>query len=101
MNKNDFKSLSLERLWNLREEIEAALAGKMIAEKNMLEDRLRILNGRAQVDQTRKARRFYPVVLPKYRNPVQTSETWSGRGKQPRWLAAALKSGKRLDDFRI
>jgi DNA-binding protein H-NS len=47
-----------------------------------------------------KPRRKYPRVLPKYRNP-QTSETWSGRGKLPRWLAAAMKSGRKLEDFRI
>jgi H-NS histone family len=45
-------------------------------------------------------RRRYPVVLPKYRNP-QTSETCSGRGKRPRWLIAALKSGRKIEEFRI
>jgi DNA-binding protein H-NS len=101
MNKDDFKSLSVDRLWDLREEISTALAAKLIAEKIVLEDRLRKLNGQTQVDQIGKARRSYPTVFPKYRNPNQPSETWTGRGKQPRWLAAALKSGKRLDDFRI
>jgi hypothetical protein len=37
----------------------------------------------------------------KYRNPERRSETWVGRGKKSRWLAAHLKSGKRIDDFRI
>jgi|SRR5437667_10146118 len=46
-------------------------------------------------------RRPYPPVVPKYRNPDRPSETWAGRGKKPRWLAAQLKSGKRIDDFRI
>ena len=101
IDKNDVKSLSLDRLWNLREEIDAVLAAKMVAEKRILEDRLRKLTGQAQVGQIRKARRSYPAVLPKYRNPNQPSETWAGRGKQPRWLTAALKSGKRLDDFQI
>jgi DNA-binding protein H-NS len=101
MKEGDFKSLSLDRLWGLREKVVAALAAKMIAEKSVLEDRLRKLNGKTQVDQIGKARRSYPTVFPKYRNPNQPSETWAGRGKQPRWLAAALKSGKRLDDFRI
>jgi DNA-binding protein H-NS len=39
-------------------------------------------------------------VLPKYRNP-QTSETWSGRGKRPLWLVAAMKSGRKIEEFRI
>jgi DNA-binding protein H-NS len=33
-------------------------------------------------------------VAPKYRNPDDRSQTWSGRGRQPRWFAAALKRGK-------
>ena len=47
-----------------------------------------------------KPRRKYPRVLPKYRNP-QTSETWSGRGKRPRWLVAAMKSGHKIEEFKI
>jgi DNA-binding protein H-NS len=39
-------------------------------------------------------------VAPKYRNP-DTGETWSGRGLQPKWLKAALASGKKIDDFTL
>lgn len=39
-------------------------------------------------------------VAPKYRNPGST-ETWSGRGKRPRWFLAALKSGKKEKDLLI
>jgi len=46
----------------------------------------------------RKDRRSF--VAPKYRDS-STGETWTGRGKQPRWLSAALESGKKLEDFRI
>ncbi len=40
------------------------------------------------------------IVAPKYRDPV-TGATWTGRGKQPKWLAQALVSGKSLTDFKI
>jgi DNA-binding protein H-NS len=33
-------------------------------------------------------------VAAKYRNPSDHSQTWSGRGRQPRWFKAALKKGK-------
>ncbi len=36
----------------------------------------------------------------KYRNP-ETGETWSGRGLKPKWLAAALKKGSKLQDFAV
>src|SRR5580700_4431082 len=39
-------------------------------------------------------------VKPKYRD-ARTGDTWAGRGVQPRWLTAALKSGKKIDDFLI
>jgi len=40
-------------------------------------------------------------VEPKYRNPANPAETWTGRGKPPRWLAAELSNGKSKDDFLI
>lgn len=39
-------------------------------------------------------------VAAKYRNKA-TGETWSGRGLQPRWLKAALATGKKLTDFAV
>lgn len=41
-------------------------------------------------------------LKPKYRNPADKSETWSGRGLRPKWLIAAMKeTGRKLDDFAI
>lgn len=40
-------------------------------------------------------------VAPKYRNPDNPRETWSGRGMQPRWLAEQVKRGKSAADFLI
>jgi DNA-binding protein H-NS len=40
-------------------------------------------------------------VKPKYRNPANRSETWTGRGLKPRWMVAAIKGGKKLEDLAI
>lgn len=40
-------------------------------------------------------------VAPKYRNPAKPSETWTGRGRQPRWMAAETAKGKKPEDFLI
>ncbi|MBS7457801.1 H-NS family nucleoid-associated regulatory protein [Coralloluteibacterium stylophorae] len=40
-------------------------------------------------------------VPPKYRNPANAEETWTGRGKQPRWLAAEVANGRKVEDFLI
>jgi DNA-binding protein H-NS len=39
-------------------------------------------------------------VAVKYRNAV-TGDTWSGRGLQPKWLRAALASGRSIDEFSV
>lgn len=49
----------------------------------------------------KKARKSLGKVAPKYRNPSNAAETWSGRGKQPRWLAAYTGSGRTLEEFLI
>lgn len=40
-------------------------------------------------------------VAPKYRNPDNPKDTWSGRGMQPRWLAEQVRRGKSAADFLI
>ena len=40
-------------------------------------------------------------VAPKYRNPANPKETWTGRGLQPRWLAEQVRRGKSAADFLI
>jgi DNA-binding protein H-NS len=103
VNSNDFKSMSTDDLWALHEEIAAKLAAALIAEKRVLENRLKQLKGGAEAERASSptGRRPYPAVVPKFQNPDRPSETWAGRGKTPRWLTAKLKSGKRIDDFRI
>ena len=41
------------------------------------------------------------AVAPKYRNPENAAQTWSGRGKRPRWFNDALKAGKKEKDLAI
>ncbi len=40
-------------------------------------------------------------VPPKYRNPANPEQTWTGRGKQPRWMAEEVSKGKKPEDFLI
>ena len=42
-----------------------------------------------------------PKSPPKYRNPENPEQTWSGRGRRPAWIAAAEADGKSLSDFKI
>lgn len=38
---------------------------------------------------------------PKYRNPEDPRQTWSGRGRQPAWIKEAVNEGKSLDAYEI
>jgi DNA-binding protein H-NS len=103
MSPRELKMMSADELWSLREQVNAELANKIAAEKAELDRRLQQLGVKppAAAPRVRRGRRPYPRVFPKFRNPAQPGETWAGRGKQPRWLTAQLRSGKKLDDFRI
>jgi DNA-binding protein H-NS len=96
MKLRDFESLSIDELWACREKITAALTARLVAEMRVLENRLDELGRNLAPSSKEKRER-----RPKFHNPEQPSQTWAGRGKQPRWLAAQIKSGKRLDEFRI
>jgi DNA-binding protein H-NS len=101
--RRDLKSMSADELWSLRELVDSVLARKISDEKGRLDYRLRQLGGNAADNHKNesRARRPYPQVFPKYRNPTKPGETWAGRGKLPRWLTAKLKSGNKLEDFQI
>ena len=110
MHKRDLEAMDFDELWLLHEELTKILAEKISAEKRKLEKRLAQLSRAEQVGEaagppeertTDRPRRKYPKVLPKYFNPSAPTETWSGRGKQPRWLVAALRSGHKLENLRI
>ena len=48
-----------------------------------------------------RAGRKLGKVAPKYRNPANPKETWTGRGKHPRWMATLIAKGKKVEDFLI
>jgi DNA-binding protein H-NS len=111
MNKKlNLDAMSVDEMWQLHEEISRVLSVRLTSEKRELEKRLTQLRREREMHQSVDAqpakgaspeRRKYPRVFPKYRNPNEPSETWSGRGKQPRWLAAALKTGHTIEEFAI
>ena len=94
----NFASMSVDELWGIHEEISKLLKARMLAEKKKLERQLISLHP-AEVDL--KARRFYPPVVPKFANPDEPSQVWSGRGKRPRWVTEKLASGLALEDLSI
>ena len=99
----NLKSMSIENLSKLKDQVDAVLATKVADERRTLQAELgklsRYRGGGMGAKGMRGGRRG--TVAPKYRNPDNPAETWAGRGLKPRWLAAALKSGKKLEHFAI
>jgi len=113
LSASSLESLSVVELTDLYERIRPLLAKRIEQEKRKLESTLARLNSDVALRSASKRRvlsangshpkhrRKYPPVPPKYRNPTDRSETWAGRGKQPRWLVSQLRAGKKLEDFLI
>ena len=89
------KGMNVEALMSLRDQVEKRLL-ELRAELEKQLAALTPAKGKAiRISSSLKGRR----VPPKYRSP--SGETWAGRGARPVWLVAAIKGGKKLDDFLI
>lgn len=104
MNIN-LDALSLKDLKDLRNKVTQAIEGyhdrKKLEARAEIEERAREL-GFKLVDLVDAApmRKRKPGTA-KYANPADRSQTWTGRGRKPRWAEAALKAGKTLADLAI
>jgi len=97
------KTMSVAKLQDLKSKVEAAIIEKVNTRRHELESELSKLgeySGLSKRGRPAGRGRMGPVA-PKYRNPGNPSETWAGRGLKPRWLTAALKSGKKIENFAI
>jgi DNA-binding protein H-NS len=99
MPKINLSGMTVEALMDLRQRVDEMLAERRAEIQQQLErmDRTIAVVGRRRVAgrSALKGRK----VPPKYRSP--TGDTWAGRGARPHWLVAAIKRGKKLDDFLI
>jgi len=93
----NLSGMTVEALMNLREQVDETLLKRRAEIEKQLERF--VLVGGARVVRGRGSALKGKKVPPKYRSP--SGETWAGRGARPRWLVAAIKSGKKLDDFLI
>jgi DNA-binding protein H-NS len=105
----DLGSTNVEQLLAVKAKVEAAIASKIEQERKQLTASLRRLdalasngNGSHKPSASRRRAGDKSRLPIRYRNPLNAKETWAGRGLKPRWLAAALKGGKKkLSDFAL
>ena len=102
MAKINLSRMDVQALIDLRQQIEDTLA----SQRSILERQLEALGssiasvGGGKIARSGRGSRLKgKKVAPKYRSP--DGETWAGRGATPRWLKAAIKEGKKLENFLI
>jgi len=99
--KHNLAGLDFQGLMDLRSQVDEALTGY----RSTLERQLEALGSSVASLGGKVARGMRGSVLKgrkvpaKYRGPE--GETWAGRGARPSWLVAAIKEGKKLEDFLI
>ena len=101
MAKINLSRMDVQALIDLRKQIEDTL----VSQRSRLERQLAALGGSIASIGGKVARGGRGSALkgkkvaPKYRSA--DGETWAGRGATPRWLKAAIKEGKKLEQFLI
>lgn len=96
--------MSYSELLKLQERIEAAIVEKRASEAATTKEQLRAMAEKAGFNLNdlfgkRGAKKGSGEA--KYRNPKDTSQTWTGRGRKPNWLVDAVKKGAKIDTFAI
>jgi DNA-binding protein H-NS len=101
----DLNKLSLKELKDLQSQVVRAIASFEDRKKKEalaeLEEKARAMGfSLAELTGASVGRKRSPSTA-KYRNPANASDTWTGRGRKPRWFEAALKAGKKPEDMAI
>jgi len=101
----DLETLSLKELKQLQKNVEAAISEFKDREtRRALEEVEAFARERGLSPADLSAligKRTRRPATPKYANPADASVTWSGRGRRPRWVTAALADGKTLEDLAL
>ncbi|SPJ26264.1 H-NS histone family protein [Palleronia abyssalis] len=102
----DLESMSREDLLALRKDVERAIEtvdDRRRAEARAAAEKAARDHGYSLEDVVGSAKKAPSGKKnpPKYRNPEDARQTWSGRGRKPGWIKDALASGRSLDDFAI
>jgi DNA-binding protein H-NS len=98
MPKVNLSGMTVEALMDLRERVDEMVLERRAELQKQLERMDALVGGRRVVRGGGSALKGRKVP-PKYRGP--SGEIWAGRGARPRWLVAAIKGGRNLDDFLI
>ena len=103
----NFNEYSLEDLKQIQKDLEKTIKSKASeAKKTALQQIHNIANEHGlDLDEVleglKNPKAKSGKVAPKYRNPENEAETWTGRGRKPKWVESALASGNTIESLEI
>lgn len=102
---NGLEKMSLAELTEMERQIGRLKSEKRNSEREEVRQKLMALAKQHGFDAHElfgKGRKGKGTVAVKYRDPKNPANTWTGRGRMPRWLTAATKGGKvKREEFRV
>ncbi|MEQ1718610.1 MAG: H-NS histone family protein [Hyphomicrobium sp.] len=104
---NGLDKMSFAELRDLRARVDEAMVEREAEERRELKAKLEALAAESGFSVTQlfeggKGRRGKAgIAVVKYRNPKDASQTWSGRGRKPGWLNAAVAKGAKIESFEV
>ncbi len=104
MTNTNLEELSLRELKQLKKNVEHAIDTYKERQKRqaIVElDEIARERGFTLAELTADAKKIRKPVPPKYAHPEDPNTTWTGRGRQPKWIKAHLEKGGNLEDLRI
>ncbi len=106
MARNDgLDKLSYAELLDLQERVKVALVDRKVDEARQVKEKLQALASKSGFSLSElfggKRGGRKGTVAVKYRNPKDSSQTWTGRGRRPAWLVDAVKKGAKLERFLV
>ncbi len=104
--KVDLSTLSISELNDLKKEIAVELELRQHGERQKLLDEFRekaksLGMSLEELMGSAKGRAKKAKGVAKYANPADRSQTWTGKGKRPRWVHEWLDSGKSLEELAL
>ena len=103
MTEINLEALSVSELESLKAGIDGTIEQKRTSELLALREKLDTLIDASPftLEEVLEAKKMRKPVAPKYRNPDDESQTWTGRGRKPRWVEAFLSAGNDLEAMAI
>lgn len=109
MNLDKLKDMAVEELVELKQGIDKLISQKQKEQTKDLVEEFKVKAAKLgltiedimDLESNKPRKTKGKKVAPKYQNPNDNSQTWTGRGRKPLWVEEALKKGKKLEDLAI